>query len=111
MAMLTPQVITQRRLLLSHKILALWQPLQGQDWYTMMCPCDIDYGHMPVQEVPRLRLPTCHFPGEMDYFFVRQPFLQQYGFRVRWHCDECHREMSCGAPRPIDFHAVLANQG
>ena len=56
---------------------------------------------MPEEEVPRLRISTCHFPGELDYFFVAQPFSQQYGFRVRWHCNVCWAELSCGAPGPI----------
>ena len=27
------------------------------------------------------------------------------------HCDECHAEMACGAPGPINIHAALGNQG
>ena len=111
MTHLPPQVIEQRISQLSGKMLALWQPQQGQTRYAMMCPSDIDCHHMPEEEVPRLRISRCYFPGELDYFFVTQPFLQLYGFQVRWHCDECNAEMSCGTPGPINVHAALGNQG
>ena len=39
-----------------------------------------------------------HYVGELDHFFVDQPFLPTYNFRVRWHCDECESEMACGFP-------------
>ena len=92
-------------------MLALLQPQQDKTWYAMMCPCDIDCHHMPEEEVPRLRIPRCYYPGELDYFFVTQPFLQQYGFKLRWYCDECHAAMACGTPGPINVHAALSNQG
>ena len=56
---------------------------------------------MPEDEVPRLRISACYFPGELDYFYVHQPFFEQYGFKVRWHCDECPAEMDCGMPTDV----------
>ena len=107
MAFLPPGVITQRRLDLTNEIVALYHNLddhlQNQEWYGLMCPCDIDCMCMPYDEVPRLRVSSCYLPGELDYYFVNQPFLNNLGFRVRWHCDECHSEISCGDPDEIIF--------
>ena len=44
-------------------------------------------------------------------FIVHQPIFQQYGFKVRWHCDECRAEMACGTPEQVNVHALLDNQG
>ena len=68
MAHLPPEVIEQQRNQLSVYILALWQPLQGKQCYAMMCPCGIDCLHMSGGEVPRLRIFTCYYPGELDFF-------------------------------------------
>ena len=110
MAHLPPILIAQRRTQLYQELLALWQPLHGQEWYALMCPCNIDCRCMPEEEVPRMKVDLCYYPGELDYFFVRQPFQQLYNFRVRWHCDECHSEMACGDPTPINVHAALGHQ-
>ena len=80
---------------LLRRILSEWQ---GAEWVAIQCPCRIDCGCMPLNEVPRIVLPNCLYAGELDYFFVAQPFLATYGFRVRWHCDECEDEMACGFP-------------
>ena len=98
MAHLSDQELNVRGNQLSQEMLTLWETQQGQDWYVMQCPCLIDCGHMPPDEIPRLRISFCPYPGEMDFFFMKQPFLQEFGFRVRWHCDEegCLAEQSCG---------------
>ena len=98
MAHLPAAEVLARRNAASQDILAEWQLLKGQDWYAIQCPCRIDCGCMPEDEVPRLVISNCLYPGEMDYYFVVQPFYATYGFKVRWHCDECHNEMSCGEP-------------
>ena len=67
-------------------------------YYALMCPCDIDCRCMPFDEVPRVRLSFCLYPGEMDFFFTEDPFMSQHNFRVRWHCDECEAELACGTP-------------
>ena len=98
MAHLPPAEIIARRNAASQDIIAEWQQHQGQDWYALQCPCRIDCGCMSELEVPRLVLSNCMYPGELDYFFVVQPFHATYDFKVRWHCDICKREMSCGEP-------------
>ena len=66
MAHLPPKVIEQQRSRLSGEMFALWQPQQGQTWYAMICPCELDVCHMLEEEVPRLRIPRCYYPGELD---------------------------------------------
>ena len=98
MAHLPQAELIARRNAASQDIIAEWQQLKGQDWYALQCPCRIDCGCMPEIEVPRLVLSNCLYPGELDYFFVVQPFYATYDFKVRWHCDDCKEEMSCGEP-------------
>ena len=64
----------------------------------IQCPCRIDCGCMPEGEIPRIVPNNCMFVGELDYFFVTQPFQATYEFKVRWHCDECESEMAFGFP-------------
>jgi len=70
----------------------------GREWYALQCPCTIDCGCMSPEEVPRIILSRCHYPGKLDYFFTQQPFFNTYNFKVRWHCDECHGELACRMP-------------
>ena len=64
MAFLPPGVITQRRLDLTNEIVALYHNLddhlQNQEWYGLVCPCDIDCMCMPYDEVPCLRVSSCY---------------------------------------------------
>ena len=105
MAFLQELVIYQRRENLTKEIVALYHnledSLQNLEWYGLMCLCNIDCNHMPLDEIPRLRVAACHFPGEMDYYFVEQPFLDTLGIKIRWHCDECHEAIACGSPNEI----------
>ena len=107
MSFLPEWVINQRRDDLTKEIVTLYHDLpdnlQNLEWYGLMCPCDIDCLHMPFDEVPRIRLAGCYFAGELDFFFVNQPFLDILGFKVRWHCDECHEEIACGCPNEVIF--------
>ena len=98
MAHLPTAEIEARRQHATQDIIQEWLPIQGTEWYAIQCPCRPDCGHMPHDEVPRIVLSQCMYVGELDYFFVQQPFLATYGFRVRWHCDECEAEMACGFP-------------
>ena len=100
MAHLPHAEVLARRTSATQDILSVWQGegLQGCAWYAIHCPCMPDCGCMPYNEVPRIVLPNCLYVGELDYFFVEQPFLATYGFKVRWHCDECEAEMACGFP-------------
>ena len=76
------------------------QELEGplSDWYIILCPCRIDCSCINEEEVPRLVLSQCIYVGELDRFFVHQPFVEDYGFRVMWHCDICQKELACGFP-------------
>ena len=98
MAHLPAAEIDARRAAASTEILEGTAQYPGRKWYALLCPCNIDCGHMPPQEVPRITLSRCHYPGELDYFFTQQPFFSAYKFKVRWHCDECHAELDCGTP-------------
>ena len=53
---------------------------------------------MDEDEFPRIVLNNCMWVGELDYFYVIQPFKAMYGFSVIWHCDYCQDEMACGFP-------------
>ena len=90
--------IIERRNVFSEEILTLWQELQGKQMYAIMCPNGVDCGCMAAEDIPRLRVTTCHFPGELDFFTVVQPFQEQHGFRVTWHCLVCQEELCCGFP-------------
>ena len=100
MADLPPQVVQQRREIIANAILAFNAINPGHDYYAVVCPCNINCGHMPEDEIPRIMLAQCYYPGEYDYFFVEQPFFPTHKFKVRWHCDECHAELACGTPFP-----------
>ena len=65
--------------------------------YYLQCPCFHDCYCSDWDDMPRIPMNKCLYPGELDQFFVRQPF-ERYGVKVRWHCKECNREMSCGFP-------------
>ena len=84
MAHLPHAEILARRAAASQEIIEEWQTMQGSEVYIIMCPCRIDCGHMSEEEYPRIILNACMFVGELDYFFVHQPFRNQYGFDVRW---------------------------
>ncbi|CAL4105864.1 unnamed protein product, partial [Meganyctiphanes norvegica] len=98
MAHLPSAELAARRQAAFQDILREWQPMQGSDLYAIQCPCRPDCGCIPLNEVPRIVLSSCMYVGELDYFFVEQPFLALYGFRIRWHCDECESEMACKFP-------------
>ena len=98
MAHLPAAVINARRQHATQYIINEWETMIDADWYAIMCPCNIECGCMPLDEIPRIVLSQCLYVGELDYFFVTQPFLADHGFRVRWHCDSCLSEMACGFP-------------
>ena len=98
MAHLPSAEIEARRQHASVDIIQEWSNIQGAQWYAIQCPSRPDCGHMPEEEIPRIVLSQCMWVGELDFFFVVQPFLAEYGFRVRWHCDEYFSELACGFP-------------
>ena len=83
MAHLPAAEIAARREAATLDILRVWKTMQGANWYSLQCPCKLDCGCMPEDEVPRIVLNFCMYPGEFDYFFVIQPFEATYGFKVR----------------------------
>ena len=98
MAHFAPAVIEERRAKAHAEILARIEDLPVRAWYALMCPCNIDCHCMPYDEVPRVRLSFCLYPGEMDYFFTERPFMAQHNFQIRWHCEDCPGELACGTP-------------
>jgi len=98
MAHLPNAEIEARRNAASQDIIKEWQANQGFELYAIQCPCRIDCRCIPEDEIPRLILSNCLYPGECDYYFVTQPFKDTYGFKVMWHCDACHGELCCGEP-------------
>ena len=105
MAFLPDGVIAFRRRMLTREIVALYHnledSLQNLEWYALTCPCDVDCHHMPLDEIPRLRIRDCYFPGELDFYFVEQPLLDTQGIKLRWYCNECLEEISCGYPDEV----------
>ena len=101
------QQLQQRRGFLSSQILELWENVQGQSLYGIVCPQGqgVDCLCLSEDEVPRLHISRCYLPGELDYFTVTQPFQRQYGFQVTWHCHVCLGRYSCGDPAPIVRHS------
>ena len=95
MAHLPAAEIQARREAAMKDILEEWQ---GNEEVAILCPCRIDCMCMSLNEVERVVLTFCLYPGELDFFFVTQPFDATHGFRVRWHCDVCEEEMACGFP-------------
>ena len=100
MAHLPIAEVDARRATATNEIIAGAAQKPGYLWYAIVCPCNINCGHMPQHEVPRIMLSRCMYPGELDFFFTQQPFWPVYNFKVRWHCDEaqCQSEQACGAP-------------
>ena len=90
--------IAARREAATQDILSVWYQMQGAQIYALQCPRRIDCRHMPENEVPRIVINNCLYVGELNFFYVIQPFLATYGFEVLWHCDECQEEMACGMP-------------
>ena len=98
MAHLNQAQIQARRLRVRDEVLAAVTDLPARPWYALQCKCGIDCLHMPFDEIPRIRLSFCLYPGEFDYYFTQNPFVPEYAFRLRWHCDTCTNEMGCGTP-------------
>ena len=103
MAHLPRAEIAARREAATQDILSIWNTMQGAKIYALQCPCKIDCGCMPEDQVPRIIMNNCMFVGELGYFYVTQHFLDTYGFRVTWHCDDCKEEMACGFPMLLSF--------
>ena len=98
MAHLNTAQIQARRQRVREEVLAAIEDLPARPWYALQCKCGIDCLCMPYDDVPRIRLSFCLYPGEFDYYFTENPFFPEYAFRLRWHCDTCTSEMGCGTP-------------
>ena len=99
MAHFTSAELEQRFIQAKQELLEAWQNIEGPryEWYIIKCKCGQDCNCISEQEVPRLLLSTCLYPGELDRFFVQQPFVD-IGFRVYWICVICQAEFACGFP-------------
>ena len=101
MAHLPSAEIAARREAAKQDILSVWETMKGSEVYILQCPCRIDCECMDEDEYPRIVITNCLYVGELDFFFVMQPFKADYGFYVRWHCAYCAEEMACGFPIPM----------
>ena len=74
--------------------------IAGHPRYRISCPCHLETceheNHIPV-----LFLSRCLRPGELDFFQVTDPFLNQHGFTVNWVCMECELQYCCGIDREM----------
>ena len=77
MAHLHPAEIDARRANATIEILAGIAQYPGRTWYALVCPCNIDCGHMPHDEVPRIMLSRHLYPGELKFFFHTTAVLEQ----------------------------------
>ena len=87
-------------------IIQEWQQLVQRLMYALQCSCEQDCYCMRLEDVPRIVIDKCLYIGELDRFYVEQPFCEQYGFSVIWHYDICEEEMECGFP-PLGVPQVL----
>merc|ERR1712121_232769 len=53
MADLPQEVVQEHRHTISNAILAYTALYPGHEWYALVCPCNINCGHMPPEEIPR----------------------------------------------------------
>ena len=98
-AYFTSELLDQRYTETANHILIEWMAMGSiTGEYYLQYPCRIDCYCSEWDDVPRISLFRCLYPGELDQFFILQPFTDTYDFDVRWHCIECNSEMSCGFP-------------
>ena len=78
------------------QLLSQWKKKPGHPVYLINCTCFTQFCCLPM---PTLKLIRCLRVGELDYFYVEQPFLTDYGFTLRWHCanEDCQSEVCCGS--------------
>ena len=106
MSHFTSYEIEQRHSLACKAILIKRQTLPKSAKYIIQCPCKPGCAHM--RQVPRIVLDSCLYVGELDKFYVQQPFLGDFGFRVIWNGQVCSTEQVCGfPPTGIDVNAGL----
>ena len=63
-------------------IVQQWEQVQGFEWYWLKCNCVSGCNCVGEEEVPRLTLQECLYPGELDLMVVEQPFVQELGFNI-----------------------------
>ena len=77
---------------------------QRQEIYLLLCPCyQLDtpnrcYHLRSLHQYPYIPIPFCLRPGELDWFELAQPFLDEYAVNLLWRCEilSCRREFCCG---------------
>ena len=82
MAHLPSVEIQVRRQGTSQEIIAEWQVQDRPNWVAIQCPCRIDCGCIPLNQVARIVISNCLYVGELDYYYVTHTFMATYGFRV-----------------------------
>ena len=67
----------------------------GHSHYKIACSCMLNHCDHET-DIPVLYLTRCLLPGELDFFLVTEPFLEDYNFTTSWICFECKSEYCCG---------------
>ena len=108
MANLPEHVIDSRREVIQETILDYWELNNDKEWYYLQCPCRPNCDHFNAEEIPRIILPYCFYPGELDYFMALQPYYELHNFRIAWICihEGCENEFACGFPPLSDFEDI-----
>ena len=108
MAHLPDHVIESRRQFIQETILDYWESNNKKDMYYLQCPCRPNCDHFNAEKIPRIVLPYCYYPGELDYFMALQPFLPSHNFRLAWICvlEGCENEFACGFPPTSEFKDI-----
>ena len=109
MSHLPMHIIESRREILYESILNFWEINEKKDTYYIQCPWLRNCNHFSAEEIPRIILPFCYYPGELDYYIVTQPFLPSHNFRVTWICvlENCDNELACGFPPTSSFNELV----
>ena len=97
-AYFSDELISERYETTKNHIVTQWLNMGAREGgYYLQCPCRQDCYCVDWNQIPRISLNFCLYPGELDMFIVFRP-LEQHGVKFNWHCVECSNEMSCGYP-------------
>ena len=91
---LTPNEIMQRNEYAKQQIPEAWALKPGHSTYLLNCLCSSFVCH---RNLPVLKMDRCYAHGELCLLTLTQPFLENYGFRIRQHCadESCQIELCC----------------
>ena len=96
--MLTQAQITAHWAISNANIIRECETMPGYLEYKLACKCIINNcNHMEgINICPVIKLDRCLRLGELDNYYVVQPFVSEYGFTLFWHCKHCNAELCCG---------------